>query len=440
MLSAGPIRTEPEPDPDDDAECQGHEHDARDDARAAPQPAGEADRSGRPGHRANGHGLPPTVPAADLDVGPDRHGQCPEPGSQPRPRARDLDVVDGPDLVVLDGGHHVPARSGGDGRRRRRVERVDTEDDHLRIALDQLLEGDRVGVGVAGRDRVGAGERHHLGQERRVGRREDLAGRVGIADLVEDARLGAGLGGLGRGGVGRELHVGAHAVGDLGRLVGLADGGPQELDVLEHAVDRRRVDDEDRDASERNLVIASAGVKPSPPATTRSAPASTTFSVSTEEKVATSGRADGLRGEVGAVVGRHDPVAGTEVEQDLGGRRGERDDLLGCGRERDGRAFVIGERDGIGRCRRWARAGSGRREPGSRWRRLRSETSRATRRRSTRRGPGRGPREAPPAGGVALRELPRRTTGTRRTSRGIGSGGVATNRRTPRFDTDRRRG
>ena len=49
--------------------------------------------------------------------------------------------------------------------------------------------------------------------------------------------------------------------------------------------------------SERNLVIASAGVKPSPPATTRSAPASTTFSVSTEEKVATSGRAAASAGK-----------------------------------------------------------------------------------------------------------------------------------------------
>ena len=106
----------PEPDSDDDGERQSHEHDARDDARAAPQPAGEANRSGRPGHRANGHGIP--LPCRrDLDVRPDRHGQCPQPCSKPRAWAGDLDVVDRPDRVVLDGAHHVPAGSGGDGRR-----------------------------------------------------------------------------------------------------------------------------------------------------------------------------------------------------------------------------------------------------------------------------------------------------------------------------------
>ncbi len=114
-------RTDPdraEPDPDDERECQSHEHDARDDARAAPQPAGEADRSGRPGHRANGH-LSPRRCRWNRDVRPDRRGQRPQPGSEPWSRTRDLDVVDRPDRVVLDGGHHVPARSRGDGRRRR---------------------------------------------------------------------------------------------------------------------------------------------------------------------------------------------------------------------------------------------------------------------------------------------------------------------------------
>jgi hypothetical protein len=82
------------------------------------------------------------------------------------------------------------------------IERVDPEDDGLRIALDQLLERDLIGVGIAGRDGVGAGQGHHLGQERLVRRREYLAGAIGVPDLVVDALLGARLGGLGRGGVG----------------------------------------------------------------------------------------------------------------------------------------------------------------------------------------------------------------------------------------------
>ena len=210
MLSAGPIRTDPSPTPTTSVSARATS------TTPATMPGRPRSRPVRPTDRA-ALGIartdtdPPDGAGGDLDVRPDRRGQRPEPGSEPGSRTRDLDVVDGPDHVVLDGGHHVPARSGGDGRRRRRVERVDPEDDHLRIALDQLLERDRVGVRVAGGDRVGAGQRHHLGQERRVRRREDLAGRVGVADLVEDARLGAGLGGLGRGGIGGELHVGAHA-------------------------------------------------------------------------------------------------------------------------------------------------------------------------------------------------------------------------------------
>ena len=116
--------------------------------------------------------------------------------------------------------------------------------------------------------------------------------------------------------------------------------------------------------SERSLVIASAGVKPSPPATTRSAPALDHLLGVDRGEGRDVGQGDGLRREVAAVIGRDDPVAGTEVEQDLGRGRGERDDLLGRGRERDGRAFVIGERDGIGRRRRWAGAGRGRRDRG----------------------------------------------------------------------------
>ena len=72
--------------------------------------------------------------------------------------------------------------------------------------------------------------------------------------------------------------------------------------------------------SERSLAIASAGVKPRPPAMTRSAPSATIFSTSTEENVATSGKRLGLGRVVADVLGRDDPVAGAECEQDLGRR------------------------------------------------------------------------------------------------------------------------
>ena len=62
------------------------------------------------------------------------------------------------------------------------------------------------------------------------------------------------------------------------------------------------------------------------------------------------------------------------------------------------------------------------------------------RRRSTRREPGRGPREAPVPCGAALPEWPRRTTGTRGTSGGMGLGRGRDKSQTPRFDADRRRG
>ena len=125
-------------------------------------------------------------------------GQVAQADRQPRPGPGDLDVLDRPDVAVLDRGHDVPAGSRRDLLGRRHVERVDAQDDDLRIALDERLERRSRRCRVAGRDRVAAGERHHLGHERVVGRGEDLAGRVVVADLVEDARLGAALDGRGR--------------------------------------------------------------------------------------------------------------------------------------------------------------------------------------------------------------------------------------------------
>jgi hypothetical protein len=57
---------------------------------------------------------------------------------------------------------------------RRRVERVRAEDDHLRVASMSFSRGSRSVARVAGRDHVATGHRHHLGEERVVGRGEDL--------------------------------------------------------------------------------------------------------------------------------------------------------------------------------------------------------------------------------------------------------------------------
>ena len=98
--------------------------------------------------------------------------------------------------------------------------------------------------------------------------------------------------------------------------------------------------------SDRSLVMASEGVKPSPPAITRSAPAATTFSVSTAENVATSGRATASAGKslLSSVATTRSPapsanrisvVAGVSEPSVPGGRR-----------DRDGRALVVGQRRG----------------------------------------------------------------------------------------------
>ena len=175
-------------------------------------------------------------------------------------------------------------------------------------------------------------------------------------------------------------------------------------------------------SSERSLVIASAG-REAEPAGDHEVGAGVDDLLGVDRGEGRDvGQGDGLGGEVAAVIGRDDPVAGTEVEQDLGRGRGQRDDLLRRGRERDGRAFVVGERDGKGRRGRRAGARQRRSRPGSRWRRPRSEMSRAPRRRSTRRGPGPGRRRGPAAGRAARPERPRRTTGAREPPEGMGLG------------------
>ena len=115
----------------------------------------------------------------------------------------------------------------------------------------------------------------------------------------------------------------------------------------------------------------SAEVNPAPPAMTRSGSRPTIFSTSTVPKVTTSGSGLRLGRVVARVVRGDDAVAGADREQGLGHGRGQRDDLLRLGRERDGRALVVGQghREGRGRGRARGR-GRGRGRGGGRgWRR-----------------------------------------------------------------------
>ena len=95
--------------------------------------------------------------------------------------------------------------------------------------------------------------------------------------------------------------------------------------------------------SERSLAIASAGVNPRPPATTRSGSSATIFSTSTVAERGDVGERGGLGRVVAAVVGRDDAVAGADREQRLGGGRRQRDDLLRLGVELDRGALVVGQ-------------------------------------------------------------------------------------------------
>ena len=114
------------------------------------------------------------------------------------------------------------------------------EEDDLGILGDEPLDGDVELVLRAGRDGLGAGELDHLGEERFVGRAVDRTGRV---ELVEDPRVGQVLHRR-RHGVEARLHLAADRVG----LGGLADGVAGQRDVVEDLLDRRGVDDDDRQA------------------------------------------------------------------------------------------------------------------------------------------------------------------------------------------------
>ena len=293
----------------------------------------------------------------------------------------DLGVLDDLDGVVLDGGHDVPASPSLYLGGRRVVVLVDAEDDELGIRTDQVLERDLVRPRVLGRDGFAAGLGHHVRHERVLGRREDLAGRAVVADLVVDPRSGAGAGGRRMDG----LHVGAHPVDDRVGGGWFAHRVADEVDVVIDAVDRRRVDDQDRD-----LELAELG---------DGLGRSTAQSAGQDEVGAKPddlldvdalvrrhvGQRLGLGRVVAAVVCRDDPVAGAERVDDLGVRGGQRHDLLGRGGQGDAGPLVIGdvEREGDGGRARAGTRGRRRDRSADAWR------SGARRRRARRKaGPG----------------------------------------------------
>ena len=249
MVSPGATRTEPSPMPATSVIASSDEADRGNGARPASDAAGETDRSEVRCRDAGRHRRSR------------RRGECSVRVDAPAPGCADPVGRRGPGRVIsvswtgrtsssLTAVIDVPPGAGGHAVGRRHVERVRAEDDDLRVALDELLERDRVARRVAGGDRVAAGERDHLGDERLVGRPEDLARGVGVADLVEDPRLSS------------PDAVAAAAIASISDcidsvmavgLVGLPDGVADELDVVVDPVDRRRVDDEDRDAEPAKL-------------------------------------------------------------------------------------------------------------------------------------------------------------------------------------------
>ena len=165
----------------------------------------------------------------------DRESQGRETFGKARARARDDRVVDGLDHALADGSHRGPARAAHDSVRADAVGRV-AQDDYLRILGHESLERDAEDGRVRRGDRVASGQLDHVGDERIRRRAEDLGL---VANLVENARpVEAGDGA-------RDFaHAPGHA-GDhvLGGLVG-PDRLTDERDVRQHALDARRVDDE----------------------------------------------------------------------------------------------------------------------------------------------------------------------------------------------------
>ena len=164
-------------------------------------------------------------------LGVDRDGQRDQALDEPRPGPADDDVVGRPDRPGLDRRHRAPAGALGDDLGGRPVGGV-AEDDHLGIRRHELLERDAEDGRVPGRDRRPAGQLDHLGDERVVGRTEDVLRRV---ELVERPRRGQALD---RGG--DLVEAGPHRGRQVARRRSLADGIADQLDVGEDALDVAR--------------------------------------------------------------------------------------------------------------------------------------------------------------------------------------------------------
>ena len=212
--------------------------------------------------------------------------------------------------------------------------------------------------GTPRRDRLGPGEREHLGVDRVVGDAVDrLVERPG---LVEHARLRQ------RGRRGRDLvEPGLHRGGQILRRIGLADGGADELDVAQRMRHVRRVHDEDGHP-DRTQLRNGVGVRPEIAAGDDQVGAKSDDLLGVDPFEGRDHRqAGGFGREVRDVLDPgDDAVTDTELEQDLGRGRRERDDLRRLRRQFDGRAVVVGQRDRErgerGRRGRRGRGGGGR--------------------------------------------------------------------------------
>ena len=179
-------------DAEDDDRGQGGEADEGEGGRAR-RSGGPSETDPREGERpaADRHGRSVTAPGSADGAGGsgagrvDRERQGAQPLDEARARARHDDVVRRagsrrPCTAVIA----APAGARRDDLGRRPVGGV-AEDDDLGVGREERLERDREDGRAAGRDRVAAGERDHLGDEGVVGRAVDLLRGV---ELVEDAR------------------------------------------------------------------------------------------------------------------------------------------------------------------------------------------------------------------------------------------------------------
>ena len=279
-------------------------------------------RSRRPTAKRPGDSAGTALGNAEASSGWMATARATRPSARRGPGPGDDHVVGRSDRAGLDRGHRAPAGSLGDDLGRRPVGGV-TEDDDLRIGGHELLERDVRRAGRGG-DRRPAGERDHALEERVLLGPVDLLRRV---DLVERPRRGQALGGRGD-----LVEAGPHRRSEVAGRRAVAGRVADELDVVEDALDVRGIDRQHRDVRPAELVDRGLRGQAVPVG---------------DDEVGAEG--DDLL-DVDALVGRHDrqivggrrvvgdvldladgPVAGADREQDLGGGRRERHDLLRLG-------------------------------------------------------------------------------------------------------------